>query len=151
MGVADQGDFDRVMSSSGLSLLDSDKGNPDFKRFYQYIVTDYKININANTILVGIVSSSLGYLIIFINFICKIVGQGVFRTQYLAIAYAIIYISSIALILKNFNIKSNFKLSIMALLSAFVFMDGNYIVWFNSLYGEPMMLSTLLLLRFGAK
>ncbi|MCR1951989.1 hypothetical protein NSA50_13135 [Clostridium sp. DSM 100503] len=145
MGVADQGDFDRVMSSSGLSLLDSDKGNPDFKRFYQYIVTDYKININANTILVGIVSSSLGYLIIFINFICKIVGQGVFRTQYLAIAYAIIYISSIALILKNFNIKSNFKLSIIALLSAFVFMDGNYIVWFNSLYGEPMMLSTLLL------
>ena len=43
------------------------------------------------------------------------------------------------------NVKSNYKLFIIALLSIFVFMDGNYIVWFNSLYGEPMMLSTLLL------
>jgi len=45
-GVADQGDFDRVMSPVGLSLLDSDKGNPDFNRFYKYIVTDYKITGN---------------------------------------------------------------------------------------------------------
>ena len=42
-GVADQGDFDRVMSPAGLSLLDSDKSNPDFIRFYKYTVTDYKI------------------------------------------------------------------------------------------------------------
>lgn len=33
VGVADQGDFDRVMNSVGLSLLESDKANPDFKRF----------------------------------------------------------------------------------------------------------------------
>ena len=145
VGVADQGDFDRVMNSVGLSLLESDKANPDFKRFYQYIVTDYKININIYTLLIGIFGSSMGYLITFINFICKLLGQEVFKTQYIAIAYAIIYISSIAIILKNLNVKSNYKLFIIALLSIFVFMDGNYIVWFNSLYGEPMMLSILLL------
>lgn len=101
VGVADQGDFDRVMNSVGLSLLESDKANPDFKRFYQYIVTDYKININIYTLLIGIFGSSMGYLITFINFICKLLGQEVFKTQYIAIAYAIIYISSIAIILKN--------------------------------------------------
>lgn len=145
VGVADQGDFDRVMSASGLSLLDSDKANPDFKRFYQYIVTDYKINTNILTLFITIFGSSMGYLITFISYICKLLGQEVFKTQYLAIAYAIIYIVSITAILKNLNIKSNFRLAIIALFSAFVFMDGNYIVWFNSLYGEPMMLCTLLL------
>lgn len=145
MGVADQGDFDRVMSASGLSLLDSDKANPDFKRFYQYIVTDYKININVFTWIITLVGSSMGYLITFINYICKLLGQEVFKTQYLSIAYAIMYISSIAIILKNLNVKSRLKLAIMTLASIFVFMDGNYIIWFNSLYGEPMMLCTLLL------
>lgn len=145
LGVADQGDFDRVMSSSGLSLLDSDKSNPNFKRFYQYIVTDYKINLSRVNLASAIVGSSMGYLITIINYICKLLGKDVFRTQYLAIAYGIIYISSIAIILKNLNIKNNIKLIITAIVGIFVFMDGNYILWFNSLYGEPMMLSTLLL------
>lgn len=145
MGVADQGDFDRVMFSSGLSLLDSDRANPDFNRFYQYIVTDYKINTNIVTFILTIFGSSMGYLISFINYICKLLGQDVFKTQYLAIAYGIIYISSLAIILKNLNIKNKFKLIIVALASIFVFMDGNYVIWFNSLYGEPMMISTLLL------
>ncbi len=34
VGVADQGDFDRIMNISGLSLLDKDKNNPDFIRFF---------------------------------------------------------------------------------------------------------------------
>ena len=57
VGVADQGDFDRVMGLSGLSLLDSDKMNPDFKRFYDYIVTDYKINTNMFTLLITLFGS----------------------------------------------------------------------------------------------
>lgn len=146
MGVADQGDFDRVMFSSGLSLLDADKTNPDFKRFYEYIVTDYKINTNIVTFIITIFGSSMGYLISFISYICKLLGQEIFKTQYLAIAYGIIYISSLTIILKNLNIKNNFKLIIVAIASIFIFMDGNYIIWFNSLYGEPMMISTLLLL-----
>ena len=40
LGVADQGDFDRVMNAVGLSLLDSDTNNPDFVRFYKYIITE---------------------------------------------------------------------------------------------------------------
>ena len=71
VGVADQGDFDRVMGLSGLSLLDSDKMNPDFKRFYDYIVTDYKINTNIFTLLITLFGSSMGYitsLVLHINY-----------------------------------------------------------------------------------
>ena len=50
------------------------------------------------------------------------------------------------IILKNFNIKSKFKFTVLAILGLFVFLDGNYLVFFNSLYGEPMMITTLMLL-----
>lgn len=42
-GVADQGDFDRVMSASGLELTDKVKNLPFSDRFYNYITTEYKI------------------------------------------------------------------------------------------------------------
>lgn len=144
VGVADQGDFDRVMSTSGLTLLDSDLGNPNFSRFYKYIVTDYKINPldNFSDTITG---CSLSYLIVLINSICQLIGSTVFKTQYLAIVYSIIYILSFSIILKSMNIKNNFKFLLIVLLILFVFFDGNYLIWFNSLYGEPMMLATLLL------
>lgn len=144
LGVADQGDFDRVMNAVGLSLLDSDKNNPDFVRFYKYIVTDYKIN-SVNNIFTTIVGTSMGALITLICFGCKLFGQYIFKTQYLAVAYFLIYLSAFLIILKAINIKGTVKYIIVTLFTLFIFFDGNYLVWFNSLYGEPMMISTLLL------
>lgn len=144
VGVADQGDFDRVMASSGLSLLDSDNSNPNFIRFYKYIVTDYKIS-GLNNPLVLFISSSISYIIMFISFICKLLGIYVFKTQYLAVAYSILYILAFSIILKSIDIKDNAKFILLGLLILFIFFDGNYLIWFNSLYGEPMMLVTLLL------
>ena len=144
-GVADQGDFDRLMWPAGLKLLESDATNPDFIRFYQYIVTDYKIDIKFYNIATTIFGSIIDYIIFIINIICKLLGQSIFKTQYLAIVYGLIYISSIFIIIKNLNINSKLKLLIIYTVAIFIFMDGNYIVWFNSLYGEPMMISSLLL------
>jgi len=144
VGIADQGDFDRIMTLSGLSLLDSDINNPNFIRFYNYIVTDYNIS-HIDDISRTIVGSSLGYLIILISSICKLLGETTFKTQYLAVVYSIIYILCFSIILKTLNIKDDLKFILVALLTLFIFFDGNYLVWFNSLYGEPMMLVTLLL------
>jgi hypothetical protein len=144
-GVADQGDFDRVMTSSGLSLLDSDKANPNFIRFYDYTVTDYKISWSIISFLLTLIGSSIGYLIAIISFICRIFGSDTFKTQYLAIAYSLMYIMGLMLLLKNLNIKSKFKLILLSVILLVVFLDGNYLIWFNSLYGEPMMISTCVL------
>lgn len=51
IGIADQGDFDRIMSISGLKLLDSDVNDPNFCRFFKYIVTDYQISDLQHIIL----------------------------------------------------------------------------------------------------
>ncbi|WP_315080325.1 hypothetical protein [uncultured Clostridium sp.] len=145
VGVADQGDFDRVMSASGISLLDSDKNNPNFVRFYDYIVTNYTLSNFFKTILGSVIGSSIGFLILIVSIPCKLFNQGIFKTEYLAIAYSIIYILSITMILKYLNIRNSFKLCFISLLTLFILFDGNYIIWFNSFYGEPMMLCTLLL------
>ena len=144
VGIADQGDFYRIISVSGLSLLDADINNPSFARFYDYIVTDYKIS-SIDDDCTTIFYCSLRYLIILITSICKLLGKTVFRTQYLAIIYSILYILAFTFILKSLNVKDKIKLSLVSLLILFIFFDGNYLIWFNSLYGEPMMLVTLLL------
>ena len=145
-GVADQGDFDRVMVVSGLELTDQDKINPDLKRFYDYTVTDYKISkVGIVQIAIRFVVTSMAYLITLISFICKLFGQNIFKTQYLAVAYGVVYIFAVFTILKYINIKSRITLIFLALVSLFVFFDGNYLLWFNSLYGEPMMITTLFL------
>ncbi|WP_252232754.1 hypothetical protein [Clostridium sp. ZBS15] len=146
VGVADQGDFDRVMNASGISLLDSDKNNPNFVRFYDYIVSNYKISNFFKTIIGSIIGSSIGFLILIISIFCKLFSSNIFKTEYLAIAYSIIYILSIFMILKYLNIKNILNLTFIGILSLFMLFDGNYIIWFNSFYGEPMMLCTLLLL-----
>lgn len=145
-GVADQGDFDRVMFAGGISLKDSDSSNPDFKRFYEYTVTDYAIKGNRSIqFVITLFSSSIGYLIYLISLICRVFGQDIFKTQYLALVYAIIYITSLYLIIKSMNIKNGLKILILSLLSIFILFDGNYLIWFNSLYGEPMMMTSLML------
>ncbi|MGL5152627.1 MAG: hypothetical protein ACRC7N_18880 [Clostridium sp.] len=145
-GVADQGDFDRVMSASGLGLTDEVKSDPNFNRFFQYTVTDYKIeNESFGQMIVNTLNTTMSLPIRFISFICTILGSSVFKTEYLAIYYGIVYVLAIILILKFLDIKNTLKLALISILTLFVFFDGNYIVWFNSLYGEPMMLTTLLL------
>lgn len=144
-GVADQGDYDRIMVTSGLTLLDSDINNPDFIRFYDYTVTDYKISSNIVNLFLTIIGSSLGYLIVIISRVCKIFGQEVFKTQYLAVVYSVVYIFSLSTIFRNLNLKGKFKNIFLGCLFLFVFLDGNYLRWFNTLYGEPMMIASLLL------
>ncbi len=144
-GVADQGDFDRVMNVSGLELTSEDLNNPSFVRFLNHPVTEYRIS-DAGILqqLSRLKTTSMSYLIIPIGLICKALGTTVFQTTYLAIAYIVLYLWALYIIIRCLNLSSP-KMIMAALLTLFVLLDGNYLVWFNSLYGEPMMITTLLL------
>ena len=145
-GVADQGDFDRVMFVSGLELKAEDVNNPNFVRFLDYTVTDYKISENNMfSPLSRLKTTSVSYLITLISSVCKSLGQDTFKTIYLAIAYLLMYVFAIYVIIKYLNIENKLKLIFLFSIALFVFLDGNYLVWFNSLYGEPMMITTLML------
>lgn len=146
-GVADQGDFQRVMDVCRLARTSHDNYILNHIGYYKYTTSDYLIMpYTLYNIGVTIVSTSMGYFITFVSLICQLFGSDIFKSNYLAILYAVIYIGSMAVILKYFNIKSKFKFTILAIMGLFVFLDGNYLVFFNSLYGEPMMITTLMLL-----
>lgn len=146
-GVADQGDFQRVMDVCRLARTSHDNYILNHIGYYKYTTSAYMIMpYTLYNIGVTIVSTSMGYFITFVSLICQLFGSDIFRSNYLAILYAVIYISSMAVILKYFNIKSKFKFTVLAVIGLFVFLDGNYLVFFNSLYGEPMMITTLMLL-----
>lgn len=146
-GVADQGDFQRVMDVCRLTRTSHDNYILNHIGYYKYTTSDYLIMpYTLYNIGLTIISTSMGYFITFVSLICQLFGSDVFKSNYLAILYAVVYIFSMAAILKYFNIKSKFKFTILAIIGLFVFLDGNYLVFFNSLYGEPMMITTLMLL-----
>jgi len=145
-GIADQGDFDRVMNVSGLRLPIENLNDPNFIRFLNYPVTDYQIyNLNISSLVNRLKATSITYLITFVSLICKMFGQDTFKTGYLAIAYVIMYVSSLYVLMKYLHLENKVKLLLFALIALLVGLDGNYLVWFNSLYGEPMMITTLML------
>lgn len=145
-GVADQGDFDRITNVSGLELKAEDANNPDLVRFNDYTITEYQISApTANELFSRFKATSMAWLISFITLICTILGQDIFKTGYLALAYVLMYGLAFFIIFKYAGINHKPQLIIVMLLAGLVFLDGNYLVWFNSLYGEPMMITTLLL------
>ncbi len=145
-GVADQGDFDRVMNVSGLRVSADDTNNPEFVRFLDYTVSDYEIVADhGGSLLKRPAVTSMAYVIKPINQVCLLLGKDTFKTGYLAIFYAFAYTLAIVAIFAFIPVHSHIKLLVFSLISLWVFWDGNYLVWFNSLYGEPMMITSLAL------
>lgn len=141
-GVADQGDFQRIMDAAGLQETEKSLAEPE-SRFYRYVKSEYgMISVNPFRFLT---SSSMVWPIMLVKIFCKTAGLAHFNTGILTAAYAAAYISAIWMCLRWMGCKRRlvFVFACFAVLA--VLLDGNYLVWFNSLYGEPMMLIGLLL------
>lgn len=141
-GVADQGDFQRVMSVTGLEerVIAEQEAH-----WFKYVTPEYKmIPLNPVRFLGVIPTTSMIYPITLTRILCRLAGRQYFNTHVLAFIYVIMYIASIYFCIKNIRIKRKATLILFGLLSLFVLMDGNYLVWFNSLYGEPLMIIGLL-------
>lgn len=134
LGIADQGDFERVMNQAGLAFV------PEHT-FYDYVNPHYVMKITNPLFLKGIVpSTSYIYPIFAAKLICRILFTDCFDTRILAAVMFLIYDVSCLIILKNIKIHSQIIKSIIAVLFVFVFFDGTNLIIFNSLYGQSMML-----------
>lgn len=140
-GVADQGDFQRVMSVTGLTEISSDSTH-----WFRYVKTQYKMTPLIIGRLMGQPpTTSMIYPISAARVICRLTGSGYFNTRILALVYMFIYIISLYICLKCIDFKRTATSIFFCALSVLILADGNYSVWFNSLYGEPMMITSLLL------
>jgi hypothetical protein len=143
-GIADQGDFQRVMDITGLD--EKERGTAEFEsHWYKYVTTEYKMVPQDLRRLVGIIpTTSMIYPIAVVKAVSRLLGRQYFSTKLLAIIYAALYIVSLYMCIKWINIKKRITAIFFSLLSLFILMDGNYLIWFNSLYGEPMMITGFL-------
>lgn len=141
-GIADQGDFQRVMKVTSLS----DAKEQDGDHWFRYVITEYKSLPTEYPRLLGkLPTTSMIYPITLGKLLCKMLGYNYFDTRILAFIYLVLYITALYICLRCTHFINIGTAIFFSILSILVLVDGNYIVWFNSLYGEPMMIVGLLL------
>lgn len=153
-GLADNGDFFRIIHNLGLSHLGGTDSDSYFNYFTdKYWLTSYFIDnkvsfLSTQTIVIMI---SIGLSHIFNN-------GNIYDIRFLALVYGVIYLIACYIILKFivFFVKTVFKNEsavfikivswICPLLFVFVFGDFSYLLYFNSFFGEPLSFTMLLMI-----
>lgn len=141
IGVADNGDFIRIMNSTGLGYFSEDFTD----KYFEYFNREYKI-IPTEKMEGGYFSTE-----IFLVKISKTINNlflnrnGIFDIRFLALIYSLIFLVSIYLVLKYSKQDIPILNYLITLLIIIMFADLGYISYFNSLYGEALSFTSLLL------
>jgi hypothetical protein len=141
IGVADNGDFYRIMVPSQLAYLTND----DEERYFSYFNSKYSITEKQITSDADFVTTHLIPIKLAITINKLFLKNGIFDIRFLSSIYMIIFLISIYLLIKSIRLKSKIANWILAFLTVFFFVDVGYIAYFNSLYGEAMSYVFLLL------
>lgn len=142
VGVADNGDFGRVMTPVGLQSAAGD----DSERFFGYIQSAYGVKHiglwgGGDYFTTHIIP--LKVAIVINNIICH---NGFFNIRFLSLVYSLIFIFSIFLMIKYNHQRFNIVNWMLAALMVIIFADVGYLSYFNSLYGEAASYVFLLLM-----
>lgn len=145
-GVADNGDFLRVMLTGGLDYGVPDEAYEDrfFGFAHQFFAYDHFFRgfyFSTQIILVA-VARLLGYLF----------NSSMFDIRVLSAFYSLLLLAATYLLVRHNKYKSLITGAVLGLALLFVFFDIGYTAYFNSLFGEPVSLVFLLLtLAFGLR
>jgi hypothetical protein len=136
IGLADNGDFNRIIKTCGLQRTQEDIDNPDL-RFYDYSVSTYdwdKItNIRPTSSMVFLIN------------IGRFLGFKQFNFDQMAMWLLILYCIGFGFIIRSLYEKQKLLSWIFGILSILIIFDGKYLMWMRSLFGEATMYVGLLL------
>lgn len=157
LGLSDNGDFHRVISTNGIHYLNDDKRyfNPEFDFVMDvdgdsvgrqliglFVPKNTELYYSPHFIIIGL-SKGINYIY---NFLSNSPLE-IYRIRVMGYLYAVMLSLGVYGILKYFT---RIKCVIAAiLLIAFVFCDGAYLAYFNSFYGEPLQIVSILLITAG--
>ncbi|TFE24162.1 hypothetical protein [Cohnella luojiensis] len=149
IGLADSGDFGRVLSVTGLAVLNPNESyeNHYFNYAHQHFgYGGYTLGgyISTHVILVAIA-----------GLIGRVINGEVFDIRVLGVCYSMFFVWAVALLVRNApvtNSRTNTLIlaSILAVSLIFVFGDIGYIAYFQSFFGEPFALISMLLMVASA-
>lgn len=145
IGVANNGDFERIMGTVGLADLHPEEPYAD--KYFAYF---HRLYANSQLGLGGYISTQL--IPVFAAKLVNIVlfSSKLFDVRFLAGLYALVFLSGLYMILRWARTGSRLADGLLAALFVVVFADVGYMAYFNSLFGEPVTFAFLfLMLGFG--
>lgn len=132
-GVIDYGEYTQTLYEMGLSYTDDVQQKESDLRFVK-VIEKFKVDhIQLLQLLQLKPSQSLVYPVSIISMICKLMNIS-FSTQYLAVFLTIITILCIYSITKSAYYFLKEKAAAAGIICSFIFLCGNYTIYFNSLY-----------------
>jgi hypothetical protein len=144
-GVADNGDFERIMNSTGLSHIPTDPSD----RYFGYVNREYAI-IGGTLFDGGYISSEIPLVLAAIGISRLFSTPGIFDIRVLSLFYSLIFIFAFFLVIRSIKRMSAAAFVPVSIILLFVFTDIGYLAYFNSFYGEAVSLVFLMLMMGGA-
>lgn len=139
IGVADNGDFLRIMGATGLNYYDALESYED--RFFNFAHAHFAYD----SFFRGFYPTTQLILVFLARFVGGIFNSSAFDIRFLAFFYVAFLLLAGYLLIKYNKTKSWIVASTLAVLMVVVFADVGYLIYFNSLFGEPVSFVFLLL------
>ena len=140
-GVADNGDFARIMNSTGLHYISDSSSDKYFGYVNRLYKTSFILPFGG-----GYFSTELPIVLLAVFISRTLLNTELFDIRFLAAIYTLIFTGAVFLAVGCIRKRSGFSGAVAALALIFVFCDTGYISYFNSLYGEPVSSVFLLVL-----
>jgi hypothetical protein len=144
-GIADNGDFQRIMGTVGLEYMDPAITFAD--KHFGYFIREFRMK---DVGLGGYVSTSL-VLVFAAKGLSWLLNGGLFDMRYLALVYSLLFVFAAWLLIRCNKRNSPITNVLLAGLFVFIFADIGYAAYYNSLFSEPVAFVFLFLtLGFAA-
>lgn len=139
IGVADNGDFLRIMGTAGLNYYDPSESYDDM--FFKFSHAQFAYD----SFFRGFYPSTQIFLVVIARTVALLFNGSAFDIRFLGAIYAALLIVAGYLLVKHSLLNKLITRAIFTLLLLIVFSDIGYLAYFNSLYGEPVSFVFLLL------
>ncbi|MDF2925608.1 MAG: rane protein [Paenibacillaceae bacterium] len=140
VGMADNGDFLRIMGTVGLQYTDN--GLTYGQKYFGWFIREFAI---SEVGLGGYVSTSLVLVFLAKGLSWLLLDGGRFDMRLLALVYGLLFLTGAWLAIKYNKRRSAWVNGLAALLFVLIFTDIGYAAYYNSLYSEPVSLVFLIL------
>lgn len=139
IGVADNGDFLRIMGTAGLNYYDAGESYED--RFFGYAHALFAYD----DFLRSFYPSTQILLVVLARFIGVLTNGDAFDIRVLGAIYTALLLAAGFLVIRALKTEYRIVAILLAVSMVFVFSDIAYLAYFNSLFGEPVSFVFLML------
>ncbi|WP_340026356.1 hypothetical protein MHI24_14830 [Paenibacillus sp. FSL K6-1096] len=142
VGMADNGDFYRIIYSNGLYF-----NLPDYdSQYFGYFVKQFGIFQYFNENSTMVVSSQSLFIKLALHLNQLLFSKEVFDIRFQAAIYTVLYVAAVYLLVEAITLKMSPKRGMaVAALAVFIFGDTGYTAYFNSFFGESLVMVTMML------